>query len=428
MHTAQKWVSLGLVAVLCGAADPPKANVAPPQATVPPVANVTPPLANVVPPPNITWSGLEEQATPPPTPTPSPSRRRAVRATPLPNSAPNPADKPLDNAQVAKLNTWTLGLAGGQRESDALEFAINISSAVNDGDNLHVLPIVTRGPAENVESLLYLKGVDAAVINADTLQQFQSKIPDIDSHISYILSLYPSELQILARPEIKSVQDLRGKKVNFDTEGTASAYSGPLIFTKLNLADVQQTFIPQQVAMEQMRNGTDDMEAVVFVASKPVYPLLKEVWPEGFHLLAVPSNLGFYLPASLTPADYPQLISQGQEIETIAVPTILATYNWPEKSDRYKRVARLVDYLFDRITVLQGPSFHPQWKDVVLNAEVPGLNRFHEAQVWLDRTAVPPPTPQASATPPSPSSLDTPTAADAKLFQQFLQWRKTHPQ
>jgi hypothetical protein len=41
------------------------------------------------------------------------------------------------------------------------------------------------------------------------------------------------------------MNDLVGKKVNFNNQGTAAAYSGPLIFSDLGL-DVQQTFIPHQ--------------------------------------------------------------------------------------------------------------------------------------------------------------------------------------
>ena len=45
----------------------------------------------------------------------------------------------------------------------------------------------------------------------------------------------------------------------------------------------------------------------------------------GFKFLPVPfQDFEFYLPATLTSNDYPSLIPQGQEIQTIAVPTILA--------------------------------------------------------------------------------------------------------
>ena len=288
MKTAKTWVGLTLVAVLGGAApaNTPPSNAPRPQpsVTTTPPSSTPPPPANITAPPNMIWSGLEEQA-PPEAPPAPPRRARPQVGTPSKDArAPRPES---EMAQVTKLNTWTLGLAGGPREGMALDFATDISVVVDDTDNLHVLPIVTRGPSENVKSLLYLKSVDAAIINGDTLQQFEAKVPDIAKRISYILNLFPSELQILARPEIKTIDDLRGKKVNFNSQGTVAAYSGPLIFGKLNI-DVQQTFIPQQVALEQMRKGTDDIEAVVFVTPKPVYVLQTGVWPDGFRLLSVP--------------------------------------------------------------------------------------------------------------------------------------------
>jgi len=289
---------------------------------------------------------------------------------------------------VETLNAWTVGLAGGQLEGAPIRFAAEIGRVVDDGENLHVLPIVTRGPAENVEALLFLKGVDAAIINADALEQFRALVPNIQQRIVYILSLFPSELHIFVRPEINSLSDLKGKKVNFNTAGTAAAYSGPLLFERLKL-DVEKTFIPHQVALEQMKAGKDDMKAVVFITSKPIDAFVSGRWDTGFKFLPVPyEDFGFYLPSALTSRDYPRLIPEGQQIETIAVPTILAAYNWPRDSDRYRRVERLADYLFDRIGKLQTAGFHPAWKDVNLNAKVPGLTRFRPAQDWLDRHAV----------------------------------------
>ena len=59
-------------------------------------------------------------------------------------------------------------------------------------------------------------------------------IPDIQKRVTYIVNLFPSELHIFVRPEIASLNDLKGKKVNFNTPGTAAAYSGPLIFERLD--------------------------------------------------------------------------------------------------------------------------------------------------------------------------------------------------
>src|SRR5690242_10650148 len=99
-----------------------------------------------------------------------------------------------------KLNAWTLGLAGGLIEGAPLRFAYEMARVVDDGDNLHVLPIVSRGPQENVEALLYLRGVDAAIINSDALDEFKTLVPDIQSRINYVLNLFHSELHGSVRP------------------------------------------------------------------------------------------------------------------------------------------------------------------------------------------------------------------------------------
>jgi TRAP-type uncharacterized transport system substrate-binding protein len=286
-----------------------------------------------------------------------------------------------------RLNSWTVGLAGGLLEGAPIHFATEIARVVNDGGTMHVLPVVTRGPTENVNDLLYLKGIDAAIINSDSLEEYKSQVPQIRERISYVLTLFPSELHIFVRPEIKSLADLAGKKVNFNTQGTAAAYSGPLIFSRLGV-DVEKTFIPHPLALEQMKRG--EIAAVVFVTSKPVDAFAKGKWEEGYKFLPVefgPKFEDYYLASSLESADYPNLIAKGEKIPTIAVPTILAAFKWRPSSPRYRKVARFVDELFGRIDKLKAPGFDPKWKDVNIANRVPGLERFQAAQEWLDRTA-----------------------------------------
>lgn len=286
-----------------------------------------------------------------------------------------------------RLNAWALGLAGGLLEGAPIHFATEIARVVNDGGTMHVLPIVTRGPTENVNDLLYLKGVDAAIINSDSLDEYKSQVPQIQQRITYVMSLFPSELHIFVRPEIRSLSQLAGRKVNFNTQGTAAAYSGPLIFSRLGIA-VDKMFIPHPVALEQLRRG--EIAAVVFVTSKPVDAFVKGKWDEGFKFLPVehgPKFEDYYLPAYLESTDYPNIIAKGERVATIAVPTILASYNWQPGTARYTRVARFVDELFSRVDKLQSPGFDAKWKDVSLRARVPGLERFRAAQEWLDRAS-----------------------------------------
>ena len=300
-----------------------------------------------------------------------------------PRAAPTAAEKD----RKERMNAWTVGLAGGLIEGAPLRLAAEIARVVDDGPNLHVLPIVTRGATENLNSLLYLRGVDVAIINSDALEEYKIQVPEIQRRITYLLNLFPSELHIFVRPEIESLQDLAGKKVNFNTQGTAAAYSGPLIFSRLGI-NAEKTFIPHQVALEQMRKG--EIAAVVFITSKPVDAFVRGRWEPGFKFLPVKYEARFedyYLPAVLEAREYPGLIKQDERVPTIAVPTALVAYNWPAGTNRYQRVARLVDTLFSRIDKLQAPGFDPKWQSINLAATVPGIDRFAAAQEWLDRQA-----------------------------------------
>ena len=288
-----------------------------------------------------------------------------------------------------RLNNSTIGLAGGLLEGAPIRLATEIARVLNSSGQMHVLPIVTGGPTENVNDLLYLRGVDLAIINSDALEEYKSQVPEIQQRITYVANLFPSELHVFVRPEIRTLADLAGKKVNFNTQGTAAAYSGPLIFSRLGL-DVEKLFIPHPVALEQMRRG--DIAAVVFVTSKPVDAFAKAKWDDGFRFLPVeygPKFEDYYLPSSLEHGDYPNLIARDQRVATIAVPTILASFNWPRSSPRYHRVERFVQELFGQIDRLRAPGFDQKWKTFDVSARAPGLERSRPAQDWLDRTASP---------------------------------------
>jgi hypothetical protein len=89
--------------------------------------------------------------------------RRALRD-------PRPSPLAPEETQIRdRLNAGTIGLAGGLLEGAPIRFATEIARVVNDGGDMQLLPIVTRGPTENVNDLLYLKGVDSAIINSDAL-------------------------------------------------------------------------------------------------------------------------------------------------------------------------------------------------------------------------------------------------------------------
>lgn len=293
---------------------------------------------------------------------------------------------------VRGANMSTVGIAAGLPEGAPLRFASELARVLDDGGKMRLIPIVTRGPFENIKDLLFLQGVDLAIVYGDVLDYYKKNppLPQFESRINYITHLFPSEVHVFVRPEIQRLEDLAGKPVNFNTKGTAAAYSGPLIMDRLGIK-VEPRFDPHPSAMREMA-VSDKYAAIVWVSTKPLDPLLKGDWPAGFKFLAVPLNdaLGeYYLPAELNAADYPKLIPAGERIETVSVPAVLAAYAWQGNTDRYRRVARFIDYFADRLPVLQKEAgFHPRWKDINLAASVPGWKRFPAMQAKLDEIAV----------------------------------------
>jgi TRAP-type uncharacterized transport system substrate-binding protein len=355
---------------------------------------------------------------------------QAAPEAPRPRNAIRPVRRSsFDQQQKERLNAWTVGLATGRIEGAPLLFASELARVLDDGDNMRVIPMVTRGPFDNVYDLLYLRGVDAAIVYGDVLDFFKSK-PEFAAawrRINFLLSLFPAEAHIFARPEIKTVQDLKGKVVNFNTHGTAANFSGPIIFKQLGI-DIKATFIPHTIAMQKMKQG-DEVAATFWISSKPLAPFLKGKWPEGFKFLPIEysDKLEYYVPAYLNHTDYPALIPEGQQVSTVAVPVVLAVYDWPKNTDRYNRLVRLVDYLFDRFERLQTqPGYHPKWKDVNLAATVPGWERFKPLQDKLDQqlASAPRPIDPAQARAQAARAAPNNAAEQERLFQQFLEWSK----
>src|SRR4051795_3457344 len=121
-----------------------------------------------------------------------------------------------DAAIKERKNAWTVGIAGGLIDGTYMRFADELAKVLDDGDNLRILPMVSYGAASNLDDLLYLRGVDLAVTQSDVFEYFRTerKTPNLDQRINYIIRLPIAEMHILARNDIKTIEDLRGKKVS----------------------------------------------------------------------------------------------------------------------------------------------------------------------------------------------------------------------
>lgn len=289
-------------------------------------------------------------------------------------------------------NTWTIGLAGGAFDGTYLRLADELGKVLDDGDQLRVLPVITHGAAGNLQDLLYLRGIDVAFTQSDVFEYFRTerKTAHLEERIRYIIRLPIAEFHLTVRPEIQTLEDLRGKKVVLGPLGASSTLTGPIVFQRLNIP-IEPVFVDFLTGYKMLLAG--QVHGFLGTVSKPVdfwVQKSREMRENGVHLMSVPFSKAFadiYAIGEFTNADYPNLIPPGERIDTIAVPSVLAVYNWPKNSDRYRRVERFVQYLFARWDKLTQPPFHPRWRDVNLAATVPGWTRFSVAEEMLQRTA-----------------------------------------
>src|SRR3984893_15892184 len=339
-----------------------------------------------------------------------------------------------DAAMRVSRNAWTVGVAGGQLSGTYMTFANELAEVLDDGDNLRVLPIVTYGAASNMDDLLYLKNVEVAVTQADVLDYFrtQRKISHLESRVNYIVRLPVSEVQVLARNEIKSIEDLRGKKVSFGPAGSGSSLTGTIVFQRLGV-QVEQVLYDNPTALQKLKTG--ELAALVRVIGKPIDFFAKIAANSGLRLVPIPfSNIfaDYYALGELTNKEYPTLVAEDQPVDTIAVPAVLVVVNWSRGTDRYRRVERFVRYLFTKWDKFREPPRHPKWRDVNLAASVPGWTRWGVADEMLKRIR------SKDAAELQPTSgefaafLNNRVSVPANLtdeqreslFRDFLQWRK----
>jgi TRAP-type uncharacterized transport system substrate-binding protein len=338
-----------------------------------------------------------------------------------------------DAAIKERKNAWTVGIAGGLIDGTYMRFADELGKVLDDGDNLRILPIVSYGAASNLDDLLYLRGVDVAITQSDVFEYFRTerKTPNLQNRVHYILRLPIAELHILAKTDIRSLEDLRGKKVNFGPAGSGSSLTGTIVFQRLGV-EVEQVLIDQQTALQKLQAG--EVAALVRVVGKPVDFFTRIPPNSGLHLVPVPFTKTFadyYTLGEFETKDYPSLVAEGQKVDTIAVPAVLAVFNWPKGSDRYRRVERFVERLFIKWDQFLVAPRHPKWRDVNLGATVPGWTRYIIAEQMLERFHGPSVSAQEDINRDFQAFLNRigtsapQSQADREaLFRQFLQWRE----
>jgi TRAP-type uncharacterized transport system substrate-binding protein len=326
-------------------------------------------------------------------------------------------------------------------------FAEDIRNVVNDlrPDGVRILPVLGVGGLQNLNDVLFLKGIDMGVVDEDNLILLKKRDPqlyaNIEQSVQYITKLYNSELHVLARGDIRTFDDLRGKKVSFNLKDSQSEVTAQIIFDMLKI-DVQRVNYDNDEALKKLRDG--DISAMIVLSGAPQAAVIKVRKEDGLRLLALDERslpnhdlhpmFAKHLPTQLTHEQYPALIPEGTSVSTVGNRSLLVTYAWPENSARYNKIAKFVREFFGKIDQFHDGSRHPKWEEISLAAEMPGWTRFKPAADWLAEhrsVALKPAFDQFVQSYAASSGQKGISERDRELlfvkFQQFLQSQITSP-
>lgn len=334
------------------------------------------------------------------------------------------------------INQGTVGILTGSIASTSLTAMADLSAVLDDLNNhtLRVIPMIGKGGPRNLQDLLFLRGVDLAVVPTDVLSYIEreTRFKNIRQTVRYITKLYNLELHVIAQRNIKSIRELKGKRVNLGYKNSDTDVTASNAFRTMGI-DVKAVHFDDKLGLEKVKSG--EIAATVMLIGKPGRGLFTLEPSDNLHLLPIAYEgklTETYLPSKFTHQDYPALVAKGDTVATLAIGAVLAVYNWPRTHPRYKKVSKFVNTFFERFPDLRKDPRHKKWREVNLNANVQGWTRFAAARDWLKRHQAKQKADRANKTPPDfsqfmPERKSAPLViADPeteRLFRKFLEWR-----
>jgi TRAP transporter TAXI family solute receptor len=296
----------------------------------------------------------------------------------LPAQGQQVLEKTRRDSNAGTVRIMTSGVEGA-RMIDEIAFT------VNEPGKMRVLPMIGDGGVQNVNDILFLRGIDMGVVHHDTLALLRKEqtFGTIEKQLRFITKLFDEEIHLISGSGINDISQLSGRKVNFGKAGSGTFARADRIFKALGVDVVPVNFDPTQ-GLEKVATG--EIAAALYVAAKPSAILQQIASNSGLRVLPIPATGGLetaYRTSTLSQNDYPNLISDSKSVDTIAVESVLVGYLWSSPNERSGKIANFVTAFFERIGEIQKPYRSAKWQEIDVLADVPGWRRLQIAQDWV---------------------------------------------
>lgn len=269
----------------------------------------------------------------------------------------------------------TMGIVTGSTKGTYYQFGLNLAQLLQANDiSLKVSP--SNGSVENIYAVFKRPNTQLGIVQADVLA-FVSRVHTdpvlkrIARKIKMVFPLYNEEIHLVGRNDLKSFDDLHGKRVAVGKEGSGTYLTSQLLFEISGITPAETVTIGTDEALAQLKAGTVD--AMFYVAGYPVKLLATEIAPQDNLVLLPILNqkiTDFYPRTTIPAATYTW---QNEDVATAAVKAVLISYNF--RHYNCEKVGRVGQLLYENFDWLKQHG-HPKWNAVDLNYPLRGWEQY----------------------------------------------------
>ncbi|HZV21864.1 MAG TPA: hypothetical protein VE986_10010, partial [Hyphomicrobiales bacterium] len=255
-----------------------------------------------------------------------------------------------------------------------------VSVALEKESDLRVLNISGYGGPSNVRDLLLLRGADMALINSDVLSYLElaKVLPDARKRVKLIAPLASQGVFLFARRNVKSIEELKGKKI-----GTLANRPSRMVTAKtiLGLLKINAEF--EEVASKDLaKRSSEDLDAILLYESDLPAAASLGISSSTHLLLRLPASgplAQAYVPKKFSKAALGDFSGE-EAFETVQVATLLAAFDWTPRLGRYNDVVNFVQKFFAALPQLRARHPNALASKIDVKASFAGWSRFAAAE------------------------------------------------
>ena len=275
---------------------------------------------------------------------------------------------------------FDVNIMTGSETGTYIQIGRDIAALASNAD-FHVEAVPSAGSLENIDAVRNRAFTQFGIVQSDVLDfitTFHSKDPAMRSLVRTTRSVFPlynEAIQVVVRKSsgITTLAGLSGRVVAVGAPDSGTNLTSTFLLEIANVRPSQLVTINPAQALPELL--ADRIDAFIYVAGAPTKILADQ--PANADLALVPSTgtaLGEYYGLATIPAGtYPWLAT---DVTTPAVRAVLMTYEYNPARNAYHRasceaVKRVTNVIRANIERFRQAG-HPKWKQVDLNADVPG--------------------------------------------------------